>query len=95
MRSKHVRKAVIIDHGDRHVFHLALGEAGAAGRLLPKFVGQFADAVDRDRNRVDRLLHDADADRGTAGDRSPGNSVMSREIMLTSCCAEKIMSEIG
>src|SRR6202165_683672 len=27
--------------------------------------------------------------------RSPGNNVMSCEILLTSCCALKIMSEIG
>src|SRR5678815_709674 len=37
-------------------------------RLLTKFVGQFADPVDRDGDRIDRLLHHADADRSPAAD---------------------------
>jgi len=40
--------------------------------LLAKLVGQLADAVDRHGDGVDRLLHDADADRGAAADQIAG-----------------------
>jgi hypothetical protein len=40
--------------------------------LLPELVRQLANPVDRDRHGVDRLLHDADADRCAAGDQIAG-----------------------
>jgi len=39
-------------------------------RLLPELVGEFADAVDRDGDRIDRLLHDADPE---TEDQSPSD----------------------
>ena len=62
---------------------------------LTKISFQFADAFDRDGHPVDGSFIAPTPSDVPQQIKSPGQSVMSWDILLTSCCALKIISEIG